>query len=160
MAGALRLRRAVRVLLLDEEDRLLLLGVAVPRTRPALWIAPGGGLEDGEDARLTAAREIGEETGLADLQVGPEVWHRRHAFSWRGVEWDQRERWFMARTERFEPSSAGMSEEEREDLAGYRWWSLDELELTPDELAPRALAVLLRELLANGPPAHPIEIGE
>jgi hypothetical protein len=52
-----------------------------------------------------------------------------------------------------------MSEEEREDLAGYRWWSLDELELTTDELAPRALAVLLRELLANGPPTEPIEIG-
>jgi 8-oxo-dGTP pyrophosphatase MutT (NUDIX family) len=117
----------VRVLLLDEEDRLLPLGVAVPRTRPALWIARGGGLEDGEDARLTAAREIAEETGLADLHVGPEVWRRRHAFSWRGVEWDERERWFMARTERFEPSAAGMSDE---------------------------------ELLANGPPAEPIEIGE
>jgi 8-oxo-dGTP pyrophosphatase MutT (NUDIX family) len=160
MAGAPRLRRAVRVLLLDEEDRLLLLRVAVPRPRPALWIAPGGGLEDGEDARLTAAREIAEETGLADLRVGPEVWHRRHAFCWRGVEWDQRERWFMARTERFEPSAAGMNEEERADLTGYRWWSLDELELTTDELAPRALPVLLRELLANGPPAEPIAIGE
>jgi 8-oxo-dGTP pyrophosphatase MutT (NUDIX family) len=160
MAGGPRLRHAVRVLLLDEEDRLLLLCVAVPKTRRALWIAPGGGLEDGEDARLTAVREIAEETGLADLRVGPEVWRRRHAFSWRGVQYDQRERWFMARTESFEPSSAGMSEEERADLTEHRWWSLEELELTTAELAPRALPMLLRELLTNGPPATPVEIGE
>jgi hypothetical protein len=107
MAEHSRLRRAVRVLLLDEEDRLLLLGVAVPTTQRALWIAPGGGL-----------------------------------------------------VRSFEPSSVGMSEEERADLTGHRWWSLDELERTTDELAPRALPALLRELLVSGPPPVPIHVGE
>jgi 8-oxo-dGTP pyrophosphatase MutT (NUDIX family) len=150
----------VRVLLLDEEDRLLLLRVAIPNPDRPLWIAPGGGLEDGEDVRLTAAREVAEETGLANLVLDAEVWHRRHVFTWRGTTWDQHERWFMARVASFEPTADGMTHDERVDLAGFRWWTLDDLETTADLLAPRDLAPRLRDLLANGPPPEPIEIGE
>ena len=159
MGAERRARNAVRVLLLDEADRLLLLRVNVPATRRALWIAPGGGLEDGEDIRLTAAREVAEETGLPELALGAEVWRRRHVFTWRGTTWDQRERWFMARVASFEPTADGMTAEEREDLVGFRWWTLRALETTPDELAPRDLAARFGELLANGPPREPIEIG-
>jgi hypothetical protein len=119
-----RLRRSVRVLLLDPEDRVL------------------------------------EETGLASLSLGPEVWRRRHVFSWRGAEWDQRERWFTARVAApFEPVRTGLTAAETDDLTAARWWSLDELDATDDELVPRALARLLRELLRDGPPPEPIEVG-
>ncbi len=35
------------------------------------WGLPKGHLEDGEDARAAALREVGEETGLEDLALGP-----------------------------------------------------------------------------------------
>ena len=37
------------------------------------WGLPKGHLEEGEDARQAAVREVAEETGLDNLEVGPEV---------------------------------------------------------------------------------------
>src|SRR4051794_8736092 len=70
MIGAMsppsRVRHVVRVLLLDEQDRLLLFRSG----RRAWWQPPGGGIERREDVRAAAAREILEETGLAQLDLG------------------------------------------------------------------------------------------
>ncbi len=45
------IRRAVRVLLLDDDDRALLNRTVQPSTGRAFWFPPGGGIEAGEDAR-------------------------------------------------------------------------------------------------------------
>jgi 8-oxo-dGTP pyrophosphatase MutT (NUDIX family) len=44
-----RLRRAVRVLLLDEHDRVLLFRAISELTGAPFWFPPGGGLDEGED---------------------------------------------------------------------------------------------------------------
>ena len=154
-----RLRYAVRVLLLDEQDRLLLFRAEDPDRGRAFWFPAGGGLEEGEGARAAAAREVAEETGLRDIALGPEVWRRRHEFAWRGVRSDQRERWFMARVGHFVPNGAAMTETEKVDLTACRWWSLEELDATSEDLTPRALAAHLRALLRDGPPTHPFNVG-
>jgi 8-oxo-dGTP pyrophosphatase MutT (NUDIX family) len=159
MSAAPQLRNAVRVLLLDEHDRPLLFRSEQPETGAPFWFPPGGGLENDEDARAAAIREVAEETGLVDVALGPEIWHRRHVFTWRGVLWDQRERWFLARVAHFQPDGAAMTDAETADLTGCRWWALTELEVTTDELVPRDLAAQLRALLVNGPPASPADIG-
>jgi ADP-ribose pyrophosphatase YjhB (NUDIX family) len=159
MNDAPQLRHSVRVLLLDEQDRLLLFRGEQPETGAAFWFPAGGGLEEGEDARAAAAREVAEETGLLDVALGPEVWRRRHVFTWGGVRWDQHERWFMARVAHFEPDGAGMTEIEKADLTECRWWTLDELKATTDDLVPRDLAAHLRALLIDGPPATPVDVG-
>jgi 8-oxo-dGTP diphosphatase len=50
------LRRAVRALVLDEEDRILLCRLTIPRPAGTVvvWAAPGGGVEPG--LPLVAAR--------------------------------------------------------------------------------------------------------
>jgi 8-oxo-dGTP pyrophosphatase MutT (NUDIX family) len=88
---------------LDAVDRVLLLRAERPEDGRAFWFPPGGGVEEGEDVWSAAGREVGEETGLAEFELGPEVWRRRHVFEWRGERWDQRERWFLARVDHFEP---------------------------------------------------------
>ena len=159
MSGGPRLRHSVRVVLLDEDDRLLLFAGEQPDTGARFWFPPGGGLEEGEDVSAAAARELAEEAGIVGVALGPEVWRRRHVFPWRGVEWDQRERWLLARVRHFEPAGQAMSAEEKADLKAWQWWTVDELEAADDDLVPRDLAARLRELLANGPPSAPIDVG-
>ncbi len=62
----------VRVIVLDEEGRMLL--VKQHHEDKDIWMVPGGGIEEGESSSQAAAREVKEETGL-DVQVSRLVWH-------------------------------------------------------------------------------------
>jgi 8-oxo-dGTP pyrophosphatase MutT (NUDIX family) len=159
MNGHAPVRNAVRVLLVDEEESVLLFRAERPEDGRAFWFPPGGGIEEGEDVRSAAVREVAEETGLSGVALGPEVWRRRHQFEWRGQGWDQRERWFLSRVEHFEPASGNRTADEDIDLKEARWWTLDELRATGDALVPADLASRLRRLFAEGPPPNPTEIG-
>ena len=61
-------RLAVRALLLDAQDRLLIVN-AYPGARLGLWCAPGGGVETGTSLPDNLIREMREETGL-EVTVG------------------------------------------------------------------------------------------
>ena len=125
------------------------------------WVCPGGGLEGGEDACDGARREAFEELGLVEVELGPEIWTRRHVFPWREDILDQRERFFLVRVrERFEPSPhIGPERLLAEGVREQRWWTIGEIEASSLEFAPRRLAALVRALLADGPPAEPIDAG-
>ncbi|GAA2149458.1 NUDIX hydrolase [Kitasatospora kazusensis] len=96
---AVQRRRAARVLLLDGSDRILLLrgtDPAVPEV--TWWITPGGGLEPGEGPREAAMRELAEETGLLDVELGPVVAYDTVSFSFQGQRYEQEQRFLLART--------------------------------------------------------------
>ena len=63
--GAATGRRTARAILIDADDRLLLIKRTKPG-KPAYWTTPGGGVDD-TDASIEAAmhREIAEEMGAA-----------------------------------------------------------------------------------------------
>ena len=81
--GVRAARRAARVLVIDEDARLLLLSAREPAEGRVFWLAPGGGAEDGESFARTAVRGLHEETGLT-AALGPWVWERRHVHAWGG----------------------------------------------------------------------------
>jgi 8-oxo-dGTP pyrophosphatase MutT (NUDIX family) len=150
-------RHAARVLLLDEQNQVLLMRFVDGDS--AWWAAIGGGLEAGETHVDAARREVEEETGLADVEIGPCVWLRDHLFELRGRWLQQIERFFVARVPGFEPIAGYYPGIEGELFGGLRWWTLWELETTDEVVSPRRLAVLLRDLLESGPPPAPIEVG-
>lgn len=147
-------RRAARVLLLDAEDRVLLVAHAPDPTR-RVWTAPGGGLRDDETHHEAAHRELEEEIGI-DEEPGPWIWSRRVTFSFRGCWIDQDERWFLTRTRFAEAEAAPLDDP---GAISARWWSLTALRETDAELAPAAIGHHLGVLLAEGPPPEPIDVG-
>jgi hypothetical protein len=52
-----------------------------------------------------------------------------------------------------------LDENEQQLVREHRWWTLSELEGSPEEISPRRLATLLRSLLAEGPPPTPLDAG-
>ena len=77
------LRPSARVLLIDDQDRVLLLRANVGEGD--VWITPGGALEPGETAEDAARRELREETGIESAELSPCVWTRTHRFVWAGM---------------------------------------------------------------------------
>ena len=151
-------RPSARVLLLDGERRLLLFNGHDP-SRPGTrwWFTVGGGVEQGEDLRTAALRELVEETGItlddADL-VGP-MWRRRVVFSFDGRAYDGEEWFFLAdlsgsgQKVEVRIDTAGFNELEKNTVDGHRWWSVEDLRNTDETVYPVQLPTLLPELLSS-----------
>jgi ADP-ribose pyrophosphatase YjhB (NUDIX family) len=155
--GAAVIRPGVRVLVIDDRDRVLLFASLGDDGR-RFWFPPGGGVEPGESAEETARRELREETGLTTVALAGEVWRRRAVVTWGGITYDCRERWFLARVSAFAIDTSGFTAEERIAIENHGWWTLDELEDTADRLVPGNLASLLRDLFRDGLPEQPFII--
>ncbi|MDQ3541424.1 MAG: NUDIX domain-containing protein [Chloroflexota bacterium] len=66
-----KIRQSARGILLNERDEMCLF-LHVERGR-RYWITPGGGVEPCETWESAAIRELFEETGLTDVELGPYV---------------------------------------------------------------------------------------
>ena len=148
-------RPTVRVLLLDRDGRILLMKGRLPgMPGQGAWFTVGGKVEEGESYLEAATREIAEETGILDAELGPVVWLREGVL---GIPHPTRfvEQYVVARCDAAEPSRHGWQPDERELIDDIRWWTLQELTVTPDAVFPPGLAQLLPDVLAGRFPPAP-----
>ena len=136
-------RRAARAILIDDQDRLVL----IKRTKPAqapYWTAPGGGVDD-TDASVEAAlhRELAEELG-AEASCATRVFLSSSP-SDAGVAVQH---FFVARLTKLDESARSGPEFADSSRGGYE---LDRVDLRGDDLASVDLKpVALKEfILAN-----------
>jgi len=103
---------------------------------PEAWQMPQGGIDEGEDARSAALRELQEETGIAandvDILAESRNWHSYEfppevaAKLWRGGYRGQKQRWFLLRFNGNDSSvNIATAEPEFEE---WRWMDPDELQ--------------------------------
>ncbi|WP_371404710.1 NUDIX domain-containing protein [Kribbella sp. NBC_00662] len=139
-------RLAVKLILLDADDRVLLIHAKDPQSQAECWYPVGGGVEPGESLQAAAAREAHEETGLVDLPVGTPVWRRDHRYEFNGQAFDVHEEWLLHRVDHFTPAPANLSSYEARSILGFRWWHAQELLDTTETIFPPQLGQLLTEV--------------
>ena len=158
----MRIRPTVRLLIIDDQERMLLLKIedAMPLDpqQPDLtvyWATPGGGVEAGETFEEAGLRELWEETGMREEELGPCVWSRKRTlhFPDEMVLFD--ERYYLLRVKTTEVVLTNMLPQEQAVYRAHRWWTLEEMQTSLEVFLPHGLAELLRSLLAGRIPTVP-----
>lgn len=155
-----RTRRAVRLIVVDPDERVLLFEDSDPGLAGVTWwVTPGGGMDPGESERQTAVRELAEETGHRAAEgdlVGPlAVRYAVHGYSDQVLE--QRESFYLVRVPAFEIDVSAHTEEEQITLQGHRWWTRTEVATGTAWIWPAELLALWDR--AATPEADPLDLG-
>jgi TDG/mug DNA glycosylase family protein len=132
-ASKLPIRDAVRAIVVAPDGRTLLLRYR--NEYDEWWIPPGGGVDPGESDERALRRELREELGIEEYEIGPLLWEREHYFLLEPGYGGQRNRNYLVRVPYFDAQVVSEAEE-------ARWFTLDEIERLPT--GPYDAAELLR----------------
>lgn len=156
----LPLRQAVRALMIDRQDKVLMVKLDIQRSGWVGWVLPGGGIEEGEDIPTALRRELLEETGLANPFIGPVVCRRTQfgpavAPGYGG----QQEVIHLVPCHDFALEPALAEHELRgEGIVDMCWFSSAELHATNEKVVPEGLAGLVDRVLEFGGSIDPLVI--
>jgi 8-oxo-dGTP pyrophosphatase MutT (NUDIX family) len=153
-------RRAARVIVLDPADRILLINARDPfRPRGSTWWEiPGGGVDPGELTEDAVRRELWEEAGIRDAEIGPCVWTQSVRFTFAGLRFDQDEWVHVARCDGSAAAPGGLEALEALAFGEQRWWALDDLVEHRPRTIPYRLLEFLPPLIRGEWPEQPHDI--
>jgi G:T/U-mismatch repair DNA glycosylase/8-oxo-dGTP pyrophosphatase MutT (NUDIX family) len=139
-------RQAVRALVLDADDRVLLVQFRRPIGDRTWWGSPGGGIDPEESHEAALRRELREEIGLEDFEIGPLLYEHVGRFPWAKVLYHQHNTTYLVRVHTHEPVPT--IDLDPEGVADLRWWSPAELAASTEQFAPPDLPERVRRLTA------------
>ena len=137
-----RIRRAARLLVIDEQERLLLFRFTFAGRKP-FWATAGGECDPGESFEEAARRELTEETGII-AEPGPVVVARGNDFvTAHGEPVTADERYFRIHVPACEIATHGHTDLEREIMREHRWFTRAELADWAEPIFPPEILTLL-----------------
>jgi 8-oxo-dGTP pyrophosphatase MutT (NUDIX family) len=138
-------REAVRALVVDRDDRLLLVRYARPVGDETWWGTPGGGIDAGESEEDALRRELHEEVGLQEFELGSFLFEHDGEFPWNRRLFRQHNRTYLVRVTEHEPIPR--IDLSAEGVTAVRWWSPQELLASGEKFAPADLPERVRTIL-------------
>lgn len=111
------------------------------------WVTPGGEVEEGEADQVAAERELFEELGLRLSLLGPVHQESGGTYTHCGETVRNYDVFFAAVCDREAPVLQGVTPVEIALMQEARWWSLQELAATSEQIFPVRLAEIARETL-------------
>ena len=161
----MQIRSTVRLLVLDDQQRLLLFNIHDRRpihegfpNMTIYWNTPGGGVEANETYEQAAQRELWEETGINITTVGPFVWFYQRVILGDRGRVQLKERFFLVSIPTSLVSMINMLPDEQTTHRAYRWWTGQELLASSETFQPMQLPQLVQPLFDGILPSEPIDI--
>lgn len=102
----------------NEEDKILF------QYRRGKWDLPKGKLDEGETIEQCAVREVEEETGLQNIQLGKLIGVTHHYYKENGKEIEKETHWFYMQVS----GDQKLTPQLEEDILELRWVAKGEVE--------------------------------
>jgi mutator protein MutT len=99
-------------------------GEILLQLRRGKWDLPKGKLDDGETIEECAVREVEEETGLKDIQLGELIGTTTHRYTERNMDIEKETHWFAMKVNGVQNLVPQLSE----DITELKWVNEHELE--------------------------------
>lgn len=147
-------------MVLDPNDRVLLINAKDPAgpSERDWWEIPGGGVDPGETTQDAVRRELWEEAGIANAEIGPCIWVQAVEFTFGGWRFEQDEWVHVVRCDGTAEGPKGLESLESLAFGDQRWWHLDELMDQRPRTIPYRMTEFLPALVSGAVPSSPIDI--
>lgn len=157
----MKVRKSSRVIVLNKENRIFLFQYQFDylADNKAIWITPGGSLEDGESFKDALKRELFEELGVQITEPCQEIYYRNPIYTMKSGEVIQSvEKFFLVTLDNESFSFEHWTESEKKRMLVGKWWSMEEILQSEDEFFTTDIIRIMTELSDKKIPREPQEI--
>lgn len=159
----MQIRKSSRAIVLNKQNQIFLFRYNFDffAEKEAIWITPGGGLDEGESFEEALKRELLEEMGLklSGSDSTPQIYYRTPLYELTNGETVQsEERFYLVYCDDLKFSYDGWTENENKRMTAGKWWSVEEIRESEETFFSKDIVKMLERISMGEIPKEPEEI--